>query len=240
MCPELSFVHLTSLQRSSTSGERESLGLLFASQGRPPGGTYFVNGPLFVDIVFHQGKLYALDCMDALCSVDISVDHNAGDPWVSHIQQVIGDLPTCHMTFLPGGVLIHRVNYLVESRGALLLVCCEMDLRSKAGKWNKIEVLEAEETRFEVFEANFGQSRWARVTTLGDDQVLFLCRRFCRSVNVSQKEMPGDRIFFMDNDLRKGASSSCSVYDMTDGKMSTPLSMVSWKPGEVFATWLFP
>jgi hypothetical protein len=45
----------------------------------------------------------------------------------------------------------------------------------KAGNWNKIEVLEAEETRFEVFEANFGQSRWARVTTLGDDQVLFLC-----------------------------------------------------------------
>jgi hypothetical protein len=196
--------------------------------------------PLFVDIVFHQGKLYALNCMDALFSVDVSVDHTTGDPWVSQIQKVIDGLHTCHHIFLPGGLLIKRVNYLVESRGALLLVCREMDLRLKAGNWAKIEVLETEETRFEVYEANFDQSQWARVTTLGDDQLLFLCGQFCRSVNVSCKEMPGDRIFFMDIDHRKRASSSCSVYNMTDGKMSTPLPMVSWKPGEVCATWLLP
>ncbi|RCV38934.1 hypothetical protein SETIT_8G182500v2 [Setaria italica] len=208
--------------------------------------TILVSSPLFVDIVFHKGKLYALNCMDSLFAVDISVDHSTGDPWVSQIQQVIGDLHTCHMIFLPEGVLILRVNYLVESRGALLLVCREMDLRLEAGNWDKIEVLEAEETRFEVYEANFGQSRWAMVTTLGDDQVLFLCQRFGRSVNVSHNEMPGDRIFFIDNDegfssvYNKGASSSCSVYDMTDGKVSSPLPMVSWKPGAVFATWLLP
>jgi hypothetical protein len=195
---------------------------------------------LFVDILFHQGKLYAFNCMDALFSVDISVDHNTGDPCVSQIQKVIDGLHTCHHIFLPDGLLIKRVNYLVETRGALLLVCREMDLRLKAGNWAKIEVLEAEETRFEVYEANFDQSQWARVTTLGDGQVLFLGGQICRSVNVSCKEMPGDRIFFMDIDHRKGASSSCSVYDMTDGKVSTPLPMVSWKSGEVFATWLLP
>ncbi|CAN6372820.1 unnamed protein product [Urochloa humidicola] len=39
--------------------------------------------PLFVDIVFHQGRLYALDDRDRLFAVDISTDQNTGDPWVS-------------------------------------------------------------------------------------------------------------------------------------------------------------
>ncbi|CAO2142279.1 unnamed protein product [Urochloa humidicola] len=205
-----------------------------------------VNSPDFVDIVFRQGKLYALGCGATLFAVDISVDHNTGDPCVSQIQQVIGDLRSCQMIFLPDGLLILRVNYLVESRCAVLLVCREIDLQLKAGNWDSIEVLEAERSRFEAYEANFGQSQWVKVTTLGNDQVLFLCRRFCRSVNISHDEISGDRIFFMDNDegcysgYSKEASSSCSVYDMRDGKVSTPLPMVLWKPGEVFATWLFP
>ncbi|CAL4986874.1 unnamed protein product [Urochloa decumbens] len=199
------------------------------------------NGPLFVDIMFHQGKLYALGCEDTLFAVDISLDHSTGDPWVSQIQQVISGLLSTQMIFLPDGVLILRVSYLAESRGAVLLVCRVIDLRLKAGNWDNIEVLEAERSRFEVYEANFGQSQWAKVTTIGDDKVLFLCRKFCRSVNISHNEMPGDRIFFMDNDdYNKEASSTCSVYNMRDGKMSTPLPMVSWKPSEVFATWLLP
>nr|CAB3491971.1 unnamed protein product [Digitaria exilis] len=58
--------------------------------------------------------------------------------------------------------------------------------------------------------------------------------------------MPGDRIFFMDANeecylfYSQEASSSCRAYDMRDGKVSTPLPMVSWKPGKVFATWLLP
>ncbi|CAN6363335.1 unnamed protein product [Urochloa humidicola] len=205
-----------------------------------------VNGPLFVDIVFHQGKLYALGCSDTLFAVDISVDHSTGDPWVSQFQQVISSLLSTQMIFLPDGVLILRGSYLVESHCAVLLVCREIDLRLKAGNWDSIEVLEAERSRFEVYEANFGQSQWTKVTTLGNDQVLFLCRRFCRSVNISHNNMPGDRIFFMDNDesyysgYSEETSSSCSVYSMRDGEISTPLPMVSWKPGEVFATWLFP
>ncbi|CAO2149571.1 unnamed protein product [Urochloa humidicola] len=200
-----------------------------------------VNAHMFFDIVFHQGKLYALDSKDALFAVDISVDHSTGDPWVSQIQQVISGLHTHHTMFLSDGVPILRANYLVESRGALLLVCREIDLRWKERNWDRIEVLEAERSRFEVYEANFAESQWAKVTTIGDDQVLFLCRMFSRSVNISQNEMPGDHIFFMDNGgYSKEASSTCSVYNMRDGKMSTPLPMVSWKPSGVFATWLLP
>jgi hypothetical protein len=180
-----------------------------------------------------------------LFALDISVELTTGDPSVSQIQQVIDELPIPHMSFLPNGFLILRKDYLVESRSALLLVCREIDLRLKAGNWDSIDVLEAEQTRFEVYEANFGQSKWAKVTALGDDQVLLLCRRFCRSVNISHNEIPGDCIFFMDNDegyysgYSKEAFGSCSVYDMRDCKMSTPMP-TAWKPNAVFATWLLP
>jgi hypothetical protein len=45
------------------------------------------NAPQFVDIVFHQGKLYAL-AHGTLFALDISVEPTTGNPWVSQIQQV--------------------------------------------------------------------------------------------------------------------------------------------------------
>jgi hypothetical protein len=108
------------------------------------------------------------------------------------------------------------------------------------------ELVAGEQNEFEVFEANFRQSQWTKVTTVGDDQVLFVRRRCSRSVCVSHDEVPGDSIFLLENEdedhflWSKVASSSCSVYSMKDGKVSTPLPTVSWKRGTVFATWLFP
>ncbi|CAL4991810.1 unnamed protein product [Urochloa decumbens] len=201
---------------------------------------------LFRDIVFHQGKLYALDSMDTLFAVDICVNNSTGDPCVSQIQEVIIGFLHYQYMLLPR-LLIVKVPYLVESRGALLVVCRRIDLRLKP-RLDRIEAVAAERNRFEVFEANFEQSSWAQVTTLGDDQVLFLRQRCCRSVSVSHKEVPRDCIFFLDNDVDVddphwhgwATSSSCSVYSMRDGKVSTTLPTVSWKHGTVFATWLFP
>ncbi|CAN6363336.1 unnamed protein product [Urochloa humidicola] len=198
--------------------------------------------PLFRDIVFHQGKLYALDCMDKLFAVDISVDHNTGNPCVFQIQEVISGILARHSMVSPGFVIL-MVPYLVESRGALLVVCRTIDLHLKPGQ-NR--VFEAKRNRFEVFEANFGQSSWAKVTTLGDDQVLFLRQRCCRCVSISHKEVPRDCIFFLDNDVDDSCwhglalPRSCSVYSMMDGKVSTAQPTISWKHGMVFATWLFP
>ncbi|CAO2149600.1 unnamed protein product [Urochloa humidicola] len=200
--------------------------------------------PFFLDIVFHQGKLYALDWMDTLFAVDISVDHSTGDPYVSQIQEVIsGLLPG--RSWLSPGFLKMKVRYLVESRGALLVVCRMIDFHLEPGQGR---VYEAGQNRFEVFEANFGRSTWAKVMTLGDNQVLFLRRRCCKSVSVSHKEVPGDSIFFLDNYVddphwhgsATSTSSSCSIYSMRDGKVSTALPTVSWKHLTVLATWLFP
>jgi hypothetical protein len=52
-----------------------------------------LSDPLFHDIVFHQGKLYALSCMDSLFVVDISMNQSNNNPCISEIQEVISDLP---------------------------------------------------------------------------------------------------------------------------------------------------
>ncbi|KAF8673237.1 hypothetical protein HU200_048789 [Digitaria exilis] len=199
--------------------------------------------PLFLDIVFYQGKLYSVTSIDRLFAVDISVDHSTGDPSVSQFQELISDmLGPQYMVF--EGFLILKMSYLDESRGVLLLVCRMIYLRLKPGP--RIEVVAAEQNRFEVYEANFEQSRWAEVTTLGDDQVLFLRQRCCRSVSVSHKDVPRDCIFFLENDVDdphwygSGSPGSWSVYSMRDSKVTTPLPAVSWKHATVFATWLFP
>ncbi|KAL6653952.1 hypothetical protein ACP70R_007417 [Stipagrostis hirtigluma subsp. patula] len=199
--------------------------------------------PQFVDLAFHQGKLYVLTSgVDILCAVDIIVDQNTGDPWVSQIRQVINGCLACPY-LLMNEFLILKMCYLVELRGKLLAVCRKINFWWTEGRF---PVVSSEQNKFVVFEADFGQSQWVKVTTIGSDQVLFLRRRCCRSFCVSHNEMPGDRIFFMENDEEdhrwydKESSSSCSVYDMRDGKVSTPLPGISWECGTVLATWLFP
>jgi hypothetical protein len=72
-----------------------------------------------------------------------------------------------------------------------------------------------------VFRADFQQSKWSKVTTIGDNRVLFLRRRCSRLVPVSQEGMPGDRIIFIDKDNEAqnlcdgdGSLDSCSVYEL--------------------------
>ncbi|CAO2149565.1 unnamed protein product [Urochloa humidicola] len=108
-------------------------------------------------------------------------------------------------------------------------------------------VIPTGQNEFEVLRADFQQSRWSKVTTIGHDQVLFLRRRCSRFVHVSQREMLGDRIVFLNNDdedhswcEEDESSDSCSVYDMRDGSISAFAPGVSWKCGSVPATWLFP
>jgi hypothetical protein len=193
-------------------------------------------GSNFVDMAFHQGKLYAIDFMATLFAIDVSVDQSSGDPWISQIRKVING-PCLHMPFYLGP---QKRAYLVESRGVLLVV-----FRRFRHPFIYLNVLfEAERNEFEVFEADLSQSQWFKVTAIWNNEVLFLHRRCSRSLCVSHNALPGGCIFFLDNDYMDcswyGASSSCRVYSMTDGKVSTPLPTVSWKRGMVFGTWLFP
>jgi hypothetical protein len=75
-------------------------------------------------MVFYQGKLYAIAADENLLVVNISEDHNTGDPQVSKTGQVIkGDgRPWLYSAVLVDSTMLCKKIYLVESRGALLMV----------------------------------------------------------------------------------------------------------------------
>ncbi|OEL24906.1 hypothetical protein BAE44_0014071 [Dichanthelium oligosanthes] len=197
----------------------------------------------FEDMAFYQGKLYALAVDENLLTVNISQDPRTGDPQVARIGQVIkGDPDPFLEAWWPDDTTGRKKLYLIESCGTLLMVrrkvCCRI---------SEDAPIVAEQNKFEVFKADIKHSRWMDVTTLGDDQMLFLGRQCSRAVSASQYGMSGDQIFFMDDEMENAAqytfdseeNTSVGVYDMRTGEVSSPLPMV-WKHGVLLVTWLFP
>jgi hypothetical protein len=205
------------------------------------------------DMAFHQGKLYILNDDDhSLFAMDISVDHRTGAPWICQVRRVIS------------GVLIPRpavrgicrnehqkMLYLVESEshGTLLMIHRKTYGQGRIGpRWLVAGTFVASGWEFEVFMADFQQSKWTKVMTIGDDQVLFLRRRCSRFIRVSPEDMQGDRIIFLDRDDEDhdwydhggSSSDSCKVCDMRDGTVSPFVPSVHFERRSVPATWLFP
>ncbi|OEL21577.1 hypothetical protein BAE44_0017403 [Dichanthelium oligosanthes] len=197
---------------------------------------------MFEDMSFYQGKLYAITVDENLLVVNISQDPSTGDPQVSRVGQVIKGDPW-YPVFYANKTTDEKKLYLVESHGTLLMV------RRKV--WcilledGTVMALPGQ-NEFEVFQADLEHSRWVNVTTLGDDQVIFLGRRCSRAVSASQYGMSGDQIFFLDDVMENaldyffdGESTSVGVYDMRTSEISSPLPMV-WMHEMIHATWLFP
>jgi hypothetical protein len=196
----------------------------------------------FQDMAFYQGRLYALADDENLLVINISQDPSTGDPQVSRIGQVIkGDPNPFFDAWFPDDTTGRKKLYLVESHGALLMVRRKVFCRIIDGT-----IVAGRISEFEVLEADFEHSRWVNVTTLGDDQMLFLGRSCSRAVSASQYGMSSDQIFFLD-DVTENAeqysfdeeNTSVNVYDMRDGEVSSPYPMV-WKHEMILATWLFP
>ncbi|CAN6351272.1 unnamed protein product [Urochloa humidicola] len=197
---------------------------------------------MFEDMAFYQGNLYALAFDENLLNILISQDPSTGDPRVSQIGQVTKAAPW-YAGVYPDMAMDQKKLYLVESHGKLLMVrrkvWCKFDDDGKT-------VALAGKNEFEVFEADLEHSRWINVTTLGDDQVIFLGRRCSRAVSASQYGIPGDQIFFLDDIMENVVeyffdrkSTSGGVYDMRTDKISSPLPMI-WMHEMIHVTWLFP
>ncbi|CAL5072664.1 unnamed protein product [Urochloa decumbens] len=188
----------------------------------------------FEDMAFYQEKLYTLSHYEDLLVMNIGQDPRSGDPQVSRIGQVIrGD-----RVVLSDGSIFEKKLYLVESRGALLMVRRKVCFREISD-----EMLGGQ-SEFEVFKADFKNSRWVNVTTLGDDQMLFLGRWCSRAVSASHYGMSSDLIFFIHDVMENVTEYTCedttvSVYNMRTSQVSCPLPMV-WKRKMIFPTWLFP
>ncbi|TVU39237.1 hypothetical protein EJB05_12646, partial [Eragrostis curvula] len=145
--------------------------------------------------------------------------------------------------------------YVIAQDENLLVVNIGEDLSTGDPQVSQVEQvikeagseLVAGQSEFEVFKADLEQSQWIKVTTLGDDQMLFLGRPCSRSVSTSRFGMPGDKIFFLD-DIRENAFveytfeeeiTYVSAYNMRTGEVSSPLPMV-WDRKMIPAAWLFP
>ncbi|TVU39087.1 hypothetical protein EJB05_12491, partial [Eragrostis curvula] len=195
----------------------------------------------FEDMAFYQGKLYAIANDENLLVVNFGQDPITGDPQISRIGHVIKGDPWYTVVY-PDETMGIKKLYLVESHGALLMV------RRKV--WCRVEddtvVAFTGWDEFEVFKADLEHSRWVNVTTLGNDQLLFLGRPCSKAVFASQYGVSGDQIFFLDDQLENDEEylydedrTSVGVYDMKTSEISFPMPMF-WKHELIPATWLFP
>ncbi|CAO2144698.1 unnamed protein product [Urochloa humidicola] len=203
------------------------------------------------DMAFYEGKLYAVDYGEELLALDINLDDNTGDPQVAQIGQVIkvNYVPDPLSKKFNDPVTFKRVLYLVESRG-MLLVVCRIIFRSRVNGKGQIHTFSGQcEPEVAVFKADFAQSRWAEVTTLGDDQALFLgpCSK---AVCMPQCDSPDNRVWFLDDykdfhpwreDLETSSSSDTSGIAYHH-KPFSPFPLISWGDydGHAGAAWLFP
>ncbi|CAM0873982.1 unnamed protein product [Alopecurus aequalis] len=197
----------------------------------------------FEDMVFHRGKLYAVSHEEDLFVASISQVTTTGDPEVSRIGLAIKGDGNPEYLLWSEDTRVDKKIYVVESQGALLMV------RRMIFSRLILDIFVVERNEFQVFEADFKRSQWVNVMTLGDDQVLFLDRRCSQVVPASQYGMPGDRIFFLDDDdelhfrdyFYKDDNASIGVYDMISQEVSTPLPTICWDRDRMRrATWLLP
>ncbi|KAL6653956.1 hypothetical protein ACP70R_007421 [Stipagrostis hirtigluma subsp. patula] len=146
-----------------------------ASQGLPPGGRYTcMSGffPLFDDMAFHRRTLYALDHFEVLSAIDISVDHNTGDPWVTQIRLAIMGVPgLLPPKYIHDDYIIMKRLYLVELNGVSLMVRRRVYGRRETNPLQgRVDlVVPTGENKFEVFEAIFHWLRWDKWTAIGKE-----------------------------------------------------------------------
>ena len=97
-------------------------------------------------------------------------------------------------------------------------------------------------TKFAIFRADLGSSRWSEVRSVGDDTALFVGRWCTLARRVSQYELPGNRIHFLDDGaaFSRGGAHRFGSYDMRDGKTYPLLELRNGGAGDTRATWLFP
>ncbi|GJN04964.1 hypothetical protein PR202_ga22549 [Eleusine coracana subsp. coracana] len=177
------------------------------------------------DIAFYNGKLYAVEDKGDLLEMTVCENDCTGEPMVeSTIMRVIWDSYT-----LPARDGVETpVRCLLVSGGSLLMLC-------RVLKESAIPV-------FTVFKANLASLRWSEVRSIGDDVVLFVSRWCSFARHMSYYKLPGNRIYFLDNDVDV-CRSHFGAYNMLDDvtyPLLPQLSELSNGRGNTPATWLLP
>ncbi|TVU39177.1 hypothetical protein EJB05_12584, partial [Eragrostis curvula] len=212
---------------------------------RPGAASWLVSGlvcrRILFEMMFCEGKLYVIDEFRDLLAIHAGEDNDSGKISISRIERLIENLPFS-LSFIDNGVCFTDY-FLVECKGALLLVSrtipgipCDDSRGRVTYKPTGVD--------FKVFEADFNSSLWVGVTCLGDDQALFVGKRYSRSVDVSQyNKLKGNCIFMLDDGSHywfwKGIESSYIMFNMSTGTTNPPVLSSSFESERAPAAWLF-
>ncbi|TVU39179.1 hypothetical protein EJB05_12586, partial [Eragrostis curvula] len=180
-----------------------------------------------------------------LLAIDVCENKGSGKLSISRIECLI-EGPPFNIRMTPGS-LINFHHYLLESNGALLLVC-----RSIIGIQFHNDMEGASIVPlgidFEIFEEDFSSLQWMGVTSVGDDQALFVCKTYSQSVCVSQYKLKGGMpkgncILFLDDGTSKwfwkGMTGFHAIYDLSDGKTYAPSGSFKGTKGQAIFAVLF-
>ncbi|CAN6218808.1 unnamed protein product [Urochloa humidicola] len=192
-------------------------------------------------MLFYGGKLYAINEFKDLLAIDLVDENDTGKLSISKVEcLVVGG--TLSLSLIRGGAT--NINhFLVESRGELLLVRrtifgmpSDSDEEGMTIKPVGIE--------FKVFGADISSSQWVVLTSVGDDQALFLSNSYSQSLCVSEHKLLGNHIFILDDGTSSwfwaGMKSSSLIYNLSDGKAYLPKPAGTFKGEKAPSKWLFP
>jgi hypothetical protein len=107
--------------------------------------------------------------------------------FISRIEIIIQGPPWSFREY-PSGLVIFD-TYLVEARGALLLIRGTIYGKQTVDNHSGFEI---RALQFEVCEADFQSLQWVHMRSVGGDQVLFLGPRCSKSVCASQYNLKGN------------------------------------------------
>jgi hypothetical protein len=191
----------------------------------------------YADMVFFDGKLYALTNGQDLLALEVGHDEEDGHPRISRTKCVINGAD-CIYDLKEYTLMCYLI---VRTHGRGLLMVCRIMLEHGSKTYE-----------FAVFQADLRSSRWVQVDTLGGDEALFVGRLCSRAVRADRHGVPGDNIFFLDDSAgmeRVGPDHDglAKVYGMKNGIVTQLLPMdphrssstrCSWERA-VPATWIF-
>ncbi|KAM0899646.1 hypothetical protein ACQ4PT_021163 [Festuca glaucescens] len=185
----------------------------------------------YSDMVFFDGKLYALTNDEDLLALEVGYREN-GEPRISSVERVIegGSRYTLQE--------YAHMRYLVRSRGGELLMVCRIMLECGLTTY-----------QFLVFRADLQSAQWVEVNALGGDEALFVSRLCSRAVCPDEHGVRGNQIFFLDDSVGMAfrvegpglhsRDAFANVYNIKDGRVSELLPKHVRGDGAVPATWLF-
>ncbi|CAM0908653.1 unnamed protein product [Alopecurus aequalis] len=184
----------------------------------------------YADMVFFDGKLYALTNDEDLLALEVGYDDVTGQPRISHVERVI-EGGSGRYTLQD----YSRMRYLVvRPHGGGLLMVSKVMLEHGSTTY-----------QFLLFQADLRSSQWVEVDTLGGNEALFVGRLCSKAVRANWHGVRGDQIFFLDDSVgmedlgQPLCDALANVYDMKDGRVTELLPMQLHMDEAVPATWLF-